>query len=218
MATVETARGPGVMPELPEPMVDLFVRDITEGIQGTEIKAAFLKCAIDEPGLTPGVERVMRACATAALQTGRPLMVHTHPGTKAGHEARRVLDDVGLPPSKVLLAHSGDTTDADHLTELAEAGYLLGMDRFGIDARLDFDGRVGIVVEMCKRGFAGSMVLSQDAACYIDWIDPQVLPMMPNWTYFHVLRDVVPALLERGATQDDVDAMLVANPRRFFES
>src|SRR3712207_174086 len=57
--------------EVPDPMVDMFVRDITEGIAGTGVKAAFLKCAIDSPGLTAGVERVMRAVAKAHHQIGR---------------------------------------------------------------------------------------------------------------------------------------------------
>ena len=209
-------RGPAVLPDLPEPMVDLFVGDITRGIQGTDVKASFLKCAIDHHGLTPGVERVLRACAKAQLQTGVPLMVHTHPGSKTGLEVQRVLAEEGVAPTAVLLAHSGDTTDADHLRQLAEAGFLLGMDRFGIDIAMDFDSRVGIVVEMCRRGFAESMVLAQDASCYIDWIQPDLMPMMPNWNYLHIQKDVVPALLERGVTQEQVDAMLVANPRRFF--
>jgi phosphotriesterase-related protein len=212
-----SSRGPGALPDLPEPMVDLFVRDITEGIQGTGIRAAFLKCAIDHHGLTRGVERVMRAAAKAQLQTGVPLMVHTHPGRETGLEVQKVLAEEGVAPSSVLLAHSGDSTDADHLSQLADGGFLLGMDRFGIDAILDFDARVGIVVEMCRRGYAASMVLSQDASCYIDWVQPDLMAFMPNWSYLHVQRDVVPALLERGVTQEQVDAMLVANPRRFFE-
>src|SRR3712207_7419052 len=57
--------------EVPDPMVDMFVRDVEEGIAGTGVKAAFLKCAIDKPGLTPGVERVMRAVAKAHHQIGR---------------------------------------------------------------------------------------------------------------------------------------------------
>jgi phosphotriesterase-related protein len=211
-----SSRGPGALPDLPEPMVELFTRDIEQGIQGTSSKAAFLKCAIDHHGLTSGVERVMRACAKTSLATGVPVMVHTHPGTKTALEVQRVLGEEGVEPERVLLAHSGDTTDADHLQELAEAGFLLGMDRFGIDAILDFDGRVGVVVELCNRGFAGSMVLSQDAACYIDWVAPDILPFLPNWHYLHVLNDVVPALLERGVTQEQVDTMLVDNPRRFF--
>jgi phosphotriesterase-related protein len=118
----------------------------------------------------------------------------------------------------VLLAHSGDSTDADHLSSLADAGFLLGMDRFGIDTILGFEERVGIVVELCRRGYAGSMVLSQDAACYIDWVAPDLKPFLPNWHYQHVLADVVPALLAAGVTQDQVDQMLIGNPRRFFES
>jgi phosphotriesterase-related protein len=199
-------------------MVDLFVRDIEQGIQGTGVKAAFLKCAIDHHGLTSGVERVLRACAKAQLQTGVPLMVHTHPGSKTGLEVQKVLADEGVAPTSVLLAHSGDTTDADHLQALAEAGFLLGMDRFGIDLTLDFEGRVGIVVELCRRGLAGSMVLAQDASCYIDWIQPDLLAFMPNWNYLHISRDVLPALLERGVTQEQIDQMLVGNPRRFFSA
>jgi phosphotriesterase-related protein len=211
-------RGPGALPDLPEPMVDLFVKDIEQGIQGTDVRAAFLKCAIDHHGLTSGVERVLRACAKAQLQTGVPLMVHTHPGSRTGLEVQKVLADEGVAPSSVLLAHSGDTTDADHLQALAEAGFLLGMDRFGIDLTLDFEGRVGIVVELCRRGLAGSMVLAQDASCYIDWIQPDLLAFMPNWNYLHISRDVLPALLERGVTQEQVDQMLVGNPRRFFSA
>ena len=51
------------------------------------MKAAFLKCAIDAPGLTPDIERVMRAVAKAHLETGAPVTVHTHPGTRTGLEA-----------------------------------------------------------------------------------------------------------------------------------
>ena len=210
-------RGPGALPGLPDPMVDLFVRDIEEGVKGTSVRAAFLKCAIDHHGLTPGVERVMRAVAAAHLRTGAPVMIHTHPGSRSGLEARRVLAEEGVEPRRVLLAHSGDTTDADHLSELAEAGFLLGMDRFGIDLTLDFESRVGIVAELCRRGLAASMVLSQDAACYIDWVDPLLKSALPNWHYLHVLADVVPALYERGVTEAQVDEMLVSNPRRYFE-
>ena len=52
-------KGPGTVLAGPEPMTELFVRDIEVGIAGTGIKAAILKCATDEPGVTPGVERVL---------------------------------------------------------------------------------------------------------------------------------------------------------------
>ncbi len=212
-----THRGPGVSPDLPEPMVDLFVRDLTVGCQGTDVKAAFLKCAIDAQGLTGGVERILRAVGKAHVQTGAPVMVHTHPRSRSGLEVQRVLSEEQVDPSRVLLAHSGDSTDADHLSKLAEAGFLLGMDRMGINLEMPFADRVGIVVEMCRRGYAERMVLSQDASCYIDWVQPDLMALLPDWHYLHVQADVVPALLEGGVTQEQVDAMLVGNPRRFFE-
>lgn len=204
--------------DVPDPMVDMFVGDIRDGIAGTSVKAAFLKCAIDAEGLTPGVERVMRAVAKAQLETGVPITVHTHPGSRQGLVVKRVLcDEEGVDPRRVVLGHSGDTTDADHLSELADAGFVLGMDRFGINLDTTFEARADIVVEMCRRGYAESMVLSQDASCYFDWIQQDLLALMPQWRYTHIHEEVLPYLLEHGVTQDQVDTMLVANPRRYFE-
>jgi phosphotriesterase-related protein len=210
-------RGPAVRPRLAEPMVDMFVGDLTDGIAGTGVRAAFLKCAIDKPGMTRDVERIIRAVAAAHRATGAPIMVHTHPRTHRGTDVRRVLDDEGVDRRRVLLAHSGDTTDADHLSELADDGFLLGMDRFGVDTVLPFTDRVDIVAELVRRGYASSMVLAHDAACHIDWLDPALLAALPNWHYLHIHRDVLPALRERGVTDADIHAMLVDNPRRFFD-
>lgn len=210
-------RGPGALPDLPEPMIDLFVRDVEEGIQGTSIKAAFFKCAIDHHGLTAGVERVMRAVAKAHVRTGAPVMVHNNPGQDTMAEVQRVLADEDVDPRRVLLAHVGDSTDVDRLAGLAEQGFLLGMDRFGLDPVLGFDERVDTVVELCRRGWASRMVLAHDTSCYIDWISPDVLAFLPNWHYLHISEKVLPALLERGVTQDQIDEMLVANPRAWFE-
>ncbi|HEX5496002.1 MAG TPA: phosphotriesterase-related protein [Mycobacteriales bacterium] len=211
-------RGPGVSPDLPEPMVDMFVGDITEGIAGTGVRAGMLKCAIDEPGMTPGVERVMRAVARAHRITGVPITVHTHPASRTGLLVRRLLDSEGVDPARVVLGHSGDSTDADHLCELADAGFLLGMDRFGLEVELTFADRVGIVAEMVRRGYAEHLVLSHDAACHVDWADPALLAGLPNWHYLHLHNDVLPELRARGVTEEQIDQMLVGNPRRYFEA
>jgi phosphotriesterase-related protein len=175
-------------------------------------------CAIEGNGMTPGVERVMRAVAKAHHRTGSPVTVHTHPGSRTGREVKRVLcDSGGVDPRRVVLAHSGDTTDCDHLAELADAGFMLGMDRFGINLEMTFEARADTLVEMCRRGYAGSMVLSQDASCYIDWVDPVVLPVLPQWHYLHIREEVLPYIRDHGVTEDEITTMLVENPRRFFE-
>ena len=200
-----------------DPMTRLFVEDITSGITGTGVKAAFLKCAIDDQGLTPGVERVMRAVGRAHAETGAPVTVHTHPHSGTGRDAVRVLREEGADLTKVVLGHSGDSTDLDYLTELADAGCLLGMDRFGLDIITPFEDRVDTVAAMCSRGYAGSMVLSHDASCYIDWFPPEVIPLFaPAWHFEHLFDDVLPALRSRGVTEAQIETMLVDNPRRYF--
>jgi phosphotriesterase-related protein len=216
-------RGPALSPvvgvDVPDPMVDFFVTDIQDGIAGTGVKASFLKCAIDHKGMTDGVARVMRAVAQAHHQTGMPITVHTHPGSQTGLAVKRLLcDEEGVDPSRVVLGHSGDSADVEHLTALAEYGFILGMDRFGINIETTFESRADTLVELCRRGFAEQMVLSQDASCYIDWIDPNVFAYLPQWHYLHVINDVLPYVRDRGVTEDQIDAMLVRTPRRYFEN
>jgi len=210
--------GPGAPMDGEEPMVELFVRDITEGIAGSSVKAAFLKCAIDEPGLTPGVERVMRAVARAHVATGAPITVHTSVHNQGGTIAQRVLAEEGVDLSRVVIGHCGDSADIGYLTGLADRGSLLGMDRFGLDFMLSFERRVDTVAHLCRLGYAERLVLSQDASCYIDWFPDGLMERFaPNWHYEHVVEDVVPALAERGVGPEQITAMLVDNPRHYFE-
>src|SRR5262249_6656143 len=58
-------QGPGTELGGPELMTEMFVRDIEEGIANTSVRAAILKCATDRPGVTEGVERVLRTVAQA---------------------------------------------------------------------------------------------------------------------------------------------------------
>ncbi|HVA74288.1 MAG TPA: hypothetical protein VNF71_06950 [Acidimicrobiales bacterium] len=210
--------GPGTMVGGDDPMVDMFVRDIQEGIAGTGVKAAFLKCAIDEPGLTPGVERVMRAVAKAHRATGAPITVHTFVGNQSGLIAQKVFSEEGVDLSRVVIGHSGDSTDLDYLRALADAGSFLGMDRFGIDVILPTSDRVATVAALCKDGYADRIVLAHDASCFIDWFNPDMIKAIaPNWNYEHISNDVIPALREAGVTEDQITTMMEANPRNYFE-
>lgn len=209
--------GPGLLFDVPEPMTELFVSDIENGIAGTGVKAGFLKCAIEEQGMTPGVERVMRAVVQAHVRTGVPITVHTNVHNRSGLDAQRVLREEGADLTKVVIGHSGDSTDLDYLMELADAGSILGMDRFGLDVLLPFEQRVDTVAQLVERGYADRMVLAHDASCFIDWFDPQAKAQaVPNWNYRHISEDVLPALLERGVSEEQIQTMLVDNVRRYF--
>ena len=211
-------QGPGTTLGGPELMTDMFVKDIEEGVAGTGVKAAILKCATDEPGVTPGVERVLRAVAAAHRRTGVPISTHTHAPTRRGLEQQRVFTDEGVDLTRVIIGHSGDTTDIGYLEELIAAGSYIGMDRFGIDVLLPFEERVATVARLCERGHADKMVLSHDAACFNDWLPEAALPVVtPNWNFLHIHNDVIPALRQRGVTDEQIRTMLIDNPRKIFE-
>lgn len=211
-------QGPGTAMGGPEFMIDMFVRDIERGIADTGVRAGMLKCATDTPGVTTGVERVLRAVAQAHRQTGVPISTHTHAVSKRGLEQQRIFREEGVDLTRVVIGHSGDTTDLDYLEELIANGSYLGMDRFGIDVILPFEQRVNTVAAMCERGHAGKMVLSHDAACFNDWLPERALPsVLPNWHYMHIHNDVIPALKKRGVTDEQIQTMMVENPRAMFE-
>ncbi|MHC5263257.1 phosphotriesterase family protein [Streptomyces sp. UC4497] len=211
--------GPGTLFGGPDPLIDLFVKDLTEGIADTGVRAAFLKCAIEEQGLTPGVERAMRAVGQASVRTGAPITVHTHPASESGLVAQRVLAEEGVDLTRVVIGHSGDTADLDYLMRLADAGSYLGMDRFGLDTPLTTEQRVDTIAELVRRGYTDRITISHDAACLIDWFgDIDRAEIAPHWNYRHISEDVLPALADKGVSKDDIDTILRANPRRHFES
>ena len=211
-------RGPGTVLDGPELMVDMFVHDINEGIAGTGVKAGILKCATDEPGVTKDVERILRATALAHRQTGVPISTHTHAASRVGLDQQRIFREEGVDLSRVVIGHSGDTADLAYLEELVNNGSYIGMDRFGIDTILSFEDRVKTVASMCRRGHAEKMVLSHDAACYNHWLPERELPMLlPRWHYLHIHNDVIPALKQQGVTEEQLQTMLVTNPRKIFE-
>lgn len=213
--------GPGTALGGPETMTDFFIRDIEHGIGDTGVKAAIIKCATDTPGVTPGVERVLRAAAQAHRHTGVPISTHTDAATKRGLDQQRVFAGEGVDLSRVVIGHCGDSTDIAYLEELIANGSYLGMDRFGIDLLLPFEQRVATVAKLCERGHADKMVLSHDAACFgpADWLPQELVKAAaPNWHYLHIHNDVIPALKQRGVTDDQIHTMLVDNPRRIFQN
>ncbi len=212
-------RVPGSGPNGSDPMVNLFVRDITEGIADTGVKAAVIKCATDRPGMTPDVVRVLRACAQTHRATGAPITTHTNAALRRGLEQQEIFKSEGVDLTRVVIGHSGDTDDLGYLEELIANGSILGMDRFGIDGFLPTAKRVAVIAELCRRGYADRMVLSHDASCYLDWIPGEIPPSsMPHWHYLHISRDVLPALRAAGVSDAQIDTMLVETPRRFLEN
>jgi len=198
-------------------MAEAFVHDITVGIQGTDVKAAYLKCATDEPGITPNVEKVLRAVARAHRATGAPIMTHSVPALRNGLDQLDIFEDEGADLRSVMIGHCGDSTDVDYLEEVARRGAALGMDRYGMSDRLPIEDRNTTILEMCRRGYADRIMLAQDHSIVRDIILPESqLAKRPEWSTHLVLERIVPELVSLGLESDLAMAMVRENVHRWL--
>lgn len=214
-------RGPGALFDGPEPMTELFVKDITQGIADTGVKAAFLKGVVEERGLTPDQQRVQTAICEAHVQTGVPITVHTNAAAQTGRLVIDFYGEHGVDLTKVVIGHAGDSNDLDYLRTLMDAGATIGCDRFGIDVYNPTPDRVATIAALCAEGYADRIVLAHDASCYMDYFpgaDAQAMvkEALPNWHFQHISEDVLPALRESGVSEEQITTMMVDNPRRYF--
>jgi phosphotriesterase-related protein len=200
-------------------VADLFIRDITQGIGNSGVKAAIIKCATDTQGVTQVIENVLRASARAQKATGVPISTHTWAAGRTGEAQQAIFAQEGVDLRRVIIGHSGDSDDLDYLRGLMRRGSTIGMDRFGLDNFLPTPKRVEVIAKLCAEGFAGQMVLSHDANCWSDMMsDAEKARTRPHWNYNHISDDVLPALRKAGVSDDQIDQMMVRNPRAIFDA
>ena len=211
-------RGPGKLLDDGDALLEsLFERDVTVGIGDTGIRAAVLKLATDAQGMTEDVARLARAIARVHVRTGTVICTHTHAQTQRGLEQQEVFREHGVDLNRVMIGHSNETTDLDYLERLIENGSYVGWDRCGLDIIVPLDAQLDTLAELCRRGYADRLMLSHDKMCFSDWFKNAETDMVvPNWQYTYIHSGVLPALRERGVTDDQIEQVLVRNPRDFF--
>ena len=199
-----------------EAIAELFVRELRVGIDDTGVKAAFIKCAVEQHGLVGDVPRILDAVALAARETGAPVMVHTNASARTGPLALEALTGRGVDPARLVIAHAGDSNDLDELRGIGDTGAVLGFDRFNIPHFNPDPDRIRTLVALLAEGYGDRIHLSHDAACFMDFMvgDPKFANEKPD--YLHITREVLPVLLEEGVTQAQIDELMIDNPRRFL--
>ena len=182
----------------PDQIADMFVADIEEGIQGTDIKAAFIKCAADEPGVNENVEKVHRAAARPTCAPARrswPTPVR--PATPRPRQIE-IFEEEGVDLARVQIAHCGDSPDADYIERLMQKGVYVGLDRYGLEMYLPYDQRQATALALLERGYAERLFLSADSCATIDWFPPEVIEQLvaagaaKDWTIRIVPERVIP--------------------------
>ncbi len=201
---------------LPEAIAELFVREIREGIDDTGVRAAFLKCAVEEHGIVGDIPKILDAIALAAVDTGVPVMVHTNARAATGTLALAELTRRGVDPARIVVAHAGDSNDLEYLRTIGDTGASLGFDRFNIPHFNPDEDRLRTLLALLGEGYGDRIHLSHDAACFMDFMvgDPAFADEQPD--YLHISRVILPQLRQAGVTEEEIDELMVANPQRFF--
>ena len=204
-------------------MAELFIRDIEEGIQDSGIRAAFLKCAADEPGVTPNVEKIHRACARASVQTGAAIMAHSRPASETAPRQIEIFEEEGVDLQRVQIAHTGDSDDLDYIERVLDRGVWIGLDRYGLPLFLPTDKRNATAAELIRRGHADRIHISQDFCATIDWFPEEAAQqlvdagMIEGWSMTLVFDEVLPALREEGVMDEATErTIFVDNARRWM--
>jgi phosphotriesterase-related protein len=213
-----------------EDLCEIMVRELTEGVDETGVRAGVLKCAMSCP-LHDNEKKVLIAEGLAQRETGAPMTIHpglemdletkTFPCAKAHVDYLDLLIEHGANLEKIYMSHM-DHTDLDYQKLLMDEygvclcydwGYAgLGYEtRYGpIDTEADETEQIAAIAQLCREGYAEKIMLSQDI-CY-----KVSLTKYGGQGYAHILKNVVPALKSSGVTDKQIRTILVGNPKRIL--
>jgi len=198
-----------------EEITEFFIREIEQGIEDTDIKAGVIKVAARSDIMTRTEEKVFKAAAGASKATGVPIETHSNSRRRAGEKQAEIFDAEGVSPARVSLGHSDDTDDMNYLIGLAKRGYTLGMDHtfWGMapGATLPWQKRADCIKQLVDAGFVDQIFLSND------WVhgDVEREKVNPDGMLF-TIRKTIPYLRQIGVSQQQIHAITVENPKRFF--
>lgn len=189
-------------------LADHLVEEITTGMSGTDVRPGVIGEIGTERGhFSPAEERVFRAAARAARETGVPVVTHTTHFGELALDQIDVLADEGLSPDRIVISHLGDRVDTALLLAIARRGVHLSIDNIGYvgDGYPGDEVRATNVMVLAEAGFADQVVLGTDVAA-----TPQLLTYGGRG-YGSLARDFVPRLEKLGAPPELVTRVTGTN-------
>ncbi|MBI3327900.1 MAG: phosphotriesterase [Nitrospinae bacterium] len=200
-------------------IAEIFVKEVTEGIGSSGIRAGLIKCATGLNEITRHEEKCLRAAGRAHKATGAPVLTHTEAATM-GLEQLDILASEGVNVQHVVIGHCCGTSNLAYHVSLLDRGAFIGFDRFGLESIFPDRLRIASLVGLLAIGYADRIVLSHDAVgCFLGrsvFRTPESQQGMTKWNYTHLLKEVIPTLHKVGISEAQVQMMLVENPRRYF--
>ncbi|MFA7157881.1 MAG: phosphotriesterase-related protein [Kiritimatiellia bacterium] len=197
-----------------------MVRDLTEGIGETGIRAGVIGEIGTSDPIHPDEMKNLRAAAEAHRQTGAPIQVHTYPWGKTGIEAADALMQRGVDPGRIVICHIDVVFDFDYLKALLKLGVYVEFDNFGKEFYIDREDRLGFsggifatdlervraIRQLIEWGYERHILITNDLCL------KQMLRSYGGWGYGHILRHIVPMMEDVGIPRRNIDLLIKDNP------
>ncbi len=194
--------------ETAEELANRWIEQANNGIEGTGVYPGFIKIAVERKPLEAINKKVVEAACIAHKATGLTIMSHTGLAVPAFQQLD-ILEEHGIHPSAFIWTHAHNEKDEDKIIEAAEKGCWIGFDNFK-PARLE--RYTNFIIKMKERRLLNKLLISHDAG----WYRPQE-PDGGNFRgYTEIDELLIPALLNSGLTNEDIERLLVHNPAEAF--
>ena len=210
------------MKDIVPDIYEIMKQESTVGIEGTGIKAGVFKLASSKGTITDYEQPFFRAAAKVSSEEGIPIITHTQEGTMGPEQAELLISN-GADPRRLNIGHMGGNTDIQYQLRTLAKGVYISFDRFGVQivagCPRDTDREI-VIARLCATGYADRIMLSHDCALArvgrpLPFSDA-AKSLLANWNWGHILKNVVPDLKKLGVSDEQIELMLVENPRRFF--
>lgn len=212
-------------------IADLFIREITEGMEDplgkwgerfTTVKAGIIKCATST-WLRPSERRNHEAAAIASRETGCPITTHTTDG--GGLEQAELFLKRKVRPEKIIIGHQGNKDDRtedeaiEYHRRIVQLGCYVQFDRVGHAAKYGNEKLARQIRALVEAGFGNQVLLAHDHVPYFFADYAAEKKTAASWKFeesdFTIALTSLPdALKAVGVTDQQIETMLVHNPRR----
>ncbi|MGG7510684.1 phosphotriesterase family protein [Plantibacter sp. YIM 135249] len=187
---------------------NILIRHLTEGFDGTDVRAGFIgEIGTERGSISPAEERVFRAAAKASLATGAAILTHTTHFGELALEQIDLLEESGVQPDRIVVSHLGDREDAAHLLRIADRGVYLSIDNIGYenDGYPSDDVRLRNISTLIKHGHADRIVLGTDIATR------SALATYGGRGYAWLIEDFIPKMRAAGISDAHIEAATTSN-------
>jgi phosphotriesterase-related protein len=191
-------------------LVDEMIKDITEGLDGTDVRAGVIKVGSSKNKITADEERMMRAAVVAQRETGAPISTHTSAGTM-GPQQVAIFQDAKADMDHLIIGHLDRNLNWDEHLAVARSGAYMGYDCISKEHYQPDSVRVEFIKRMIDEGFGNRICFSGDLArkSYLTSYGGG-----PGLTY--ILWRFVPWLIQDGVSREAIDCFLRTNPASLY--